>query len=281
MRALLRNAVKVYLRSPFRGKTRLLNASWPILSPPLGGIENVKIGEYTLPLDHNIRATRMMAYGVYEHRELKELSSLVPPGGTVFDLGANVGYCSARFAQIVGSNGRVFSFEPSHTCLENLRKLEASSESGVITIIPKGVAESSRTTTYYETEKTISHGFGRLDERPSDRHTVTREDQVDVTSIDDFCLENGVEHIDFIKIDVEGAEVAVLKGMHRWFASGKRPLLLLEMTGSSICRSENTEIAKILLPLGYQSFRMRGGLISVDVEQLEDGFHGNVLWKMP
>jgi FkbM family methyltransferase len=279
MKALLRSAVKAYLRSPFRGKTRLLEAAWRVLSPT-GGTEHVRIGDYILALDHTSRATRMMAYGIYEQQELVELSKLVPPGATVFDLGGNVGYCSARFAQMVGSNGRVFSFEPSPTCLENLRKLESSSSSDVISIIPKGVAESSRTTTYYETERTISYGFGRIDLRPSGRHTVTREEQVEVTSIDDFCSENNIDHIDFIKIDVEGAEVPVLHGMRNCFASGKRPLLLIEMTGSTDCRSVNTEIETILSPLGYESFRLRGSLQPVRVEQLEDGFHGNVLWQM-
>ena len=278
MKTLARKLLAMYLKSSLRGRSRFFD----LLSGPLtpsGGIENVRIGDYVLPLDHRIRATRMMAYGIYERGDLDQLAKMVPEGATVIDLGANVGYCTARFAEMVGRSGRVFSFEPSPACLENLRKLEASNPSGAITIIPKGAAESTRTTTYFETERTISHGFGRLDDRPSDRHTITREESVEVTSIDDFCETQNIEQIDFVKIDVEGAEVPVLRGMQKTFAAGMRPLLLLEMTGGSKNEHENQTIAQILEPLGYQSFRLINGLQPIRLSELGESFHANVLWK--
>lgn len=278
LKSLGRSLLKFYLATPLRGRSRLFSLLGEVLSPK-GGIENVTIGDYVLPLDHRIRATRLMAYGIYERSDLMELSKLIPSGGTVIDLGANVGYCTARFAEIVGAEGKVFSFEPSPTCLDNLRKLESSSRSGVIQIVPKGAAESTRTTTYYETERTISHGYGRLDDRPSDRHTVTREETVEVTSVDDFCRQENIDRVDFIKIDVEGAEVPVLTGMSETFAAGKRPLLLLEMTGGESNKAENAAIAGILEPLGYSSFLLDQGLKAVNVSEISDGFHGNILWK--
>lgn len=276
LKVLGRRAVSVYLRTRFRGRSRLLHQVAPCLAPR-GNVELVRIGDYVLPLDHSERATRMMAYGVYEADDLRFAETRIQEGDVVLDVGANVGYCAARFAKMVGPSGSVYAFEPSRTCLRNLYSLVDSNPSGPISVVPQGVAESSRSSTYFETGRTISHGYGRLDHRPSQRHTVTDESTVQVTSLDDFCRLSQIDQVDFIKIDVEGAEYAVLRGFGEMFRSGLRPNLMIEMSGGSKERDNRIKIIKLLRALRYTP-RLASCDKLLDVENLAESSHLNVFW---
>jgi FkbM family methyltransferase len=217
-----------------------------------------------------------MAYRVYERHDLLGVKRFVRKGATVFDLGANIGYCSAHFATMVGPGGRVFAFEPSPTCLRTLVKIERLDRNHIIKVVPKAISDKCRAALYYETEATISHGFGRIDERPSVSHNVTQEVIVDVTSLDEFCAENEIVRVDFIKLDVEGAELDALHGMERVLASKQPPMLLIEMTGSN--GSQNNSINTLLSKHGYRSYRFCPTLKSVNVLSLGSHFHGNIFW---
>ena len=108
---------------------------------------------------------------------------------------------------------------------------------------------------------------------------MTSEKEVLVTSIDDFFEKNQLGKIDFIKIDVEGAETKVLDGMNRTFGSGERPLMMIEMSGGERFREEAKAIHNRLARLGYTSHLFDRGLPEVDVLRLGNRFHGNVLWN--
>ncbi len=102
-----RAAVRAYLRTPLRGKTRL-RATADCIFAPAGMIERRRVGPCTIPLSHAFEATRNMAYGAYESGEIAILRKIVKPGDTVADVGANVGYMAAHSPRWLGRNGKVF-----------------------------------------------------------------------------------------------------------------------------------------------------------------------------
>lgn len=272
-----RNCLRWYCQTGWRGRSRLIDTFSSRLAP-LGAVETVRIGNCSLSLDHHVRAMRMMAYGVYEFDECQHLRQWIRRGDVVFDIGANIGYMSAQFALSVGPAGRVYAFEPSPTCHRLLCKVADSNPHGIIMVESLAVADESRNSVYYETEKILSHCFGRIDIRPSAIHQDISEYPIYVTTIDDYLDGNRLDRLDFVKIDVEGAEGAVLHGMQRTFARGLHPILLIEMTGSPLHLTERESINKLLTGLGYRSYRVAKRVERCDLGEISSGFHGNIVW---
>lgn len=128
-----------------------------------------------------------------------------PKGGDlVFDVGAHAGFTTIMFARMVGPDGHVVAFEPDPASLDYLeRNLLAQGVSNV-TIVPKAI-DAKTGTAYFNADGTMSAGlvshsiYGYTGERV----------QVQTISLNDVCAEFGVPQ--FIKMDIEGAEIAVVQ----------------------------------------------------------------------
>lgn len=250
---------------------------WRPLAPG-DWIELQQIGEFSVRLDHRIRACRMMAYGTYEWQELRHLRRLIRPGDTVFDVGANVGYVAACLADAVGATGQVHLFEPAPQCRPFLQHLIESDPAGVIRANWCAVADRSGCGSFFETEHTLSHGYARLDRRPSNRFVEVTQTEVRVTALDDYIAEHEIARIDLIKIDVEGHELPVLRGLQRTFDRGQRPMLFLEVSRGEEHDQENRAICDLLTDRGYSAHLMQRELVQVRWTDLPARFHGNLLW---
>jgi FkbM family methyltransferase len=147
-------------------------------------------------------------------------------GDVVLDAGANIGYISAMAGSLVGQNGEVHGFEPLQECFARLQVLARlnpqfrfvfnncalGEEEGVLPIsIPDGDARNA----------TLVSGKGYSERR-----------QVAVKRLDNYILEKieAPERIKLIKVDVQGFELPVLRGLKRFFQStGLRPLIACDM----------------------------------------------------
>ncbi|MEP7236261.1 MAG: FkbM family methyltransferase [Ferruginibacter sp.] len=165
------------------------------------------INGYTLRLP-----TRYFKYfpDNYESDNFEFLAKSCKPGAVIIDIGAHIGVFSAIAAQVTGKTGKVYSFEPAPTTYALLQKTmvinheeqfvetfqkAVGKESGKITFfISDGQADNSNSLVNYKEDRAI-HGI-----------------DVEVTSIDNFVSEKKITKLDFIKIDVEGAEYDTLRG---------------------------------------------------------------------
>jgi len=133
----------------------------------------------------------------------------VAPGAVALDVGANVGAYSVLLGQWVGPTGRVFAFEPEPSAFQGLSRHVAMNGLDVI-VHPIPVALSdhegmARLVVSATAGEARIGGVVRAG-RPDPPGTTTR-----VTTIDRFCAERGIVP-SFLKIDVEGLELAVLRG---------------------------------------------------------------------
>jgi len=124
-------------------------------------------------------------------------------GDFVIDGGAYFGDTALWFSKHVGESGKVFAFEPLEYNFEILKKnIIENSLNNMITAVKKGIGE-------VEQRLNIS-GFG------SGATIISCEsskgESVDITTIDKFVMVNKIEHVNFIKMDIEGAELSALKG---------------------------------------------------------------------
>lgn len=171
------------------------------------------------------------ALGRFEPEVSEALRRYARPGMTAFDLGANAGHLTLLLAQLVGREGRVHAFEPvpeDARCLEETMRINALPN---VTIHAAAVAD--RTGTAELAVAGAFDGAARLAELAVENGAATgrRLVRVPVVSLDDFCAREGLERVDLVKMDVEGAERLALAGMEAVLAR-LRPVLVAELWGA-------------------------------------------------
>ncbi len=120
-------------------------------------------------------------------------------GDHIIDGGACLGDTAAVFSEFAGATGRVYSFDPVEDHLEVLRFNALQFATKNVTVFPCGLADTEVDAPPMRLER-YDAGF------QSGAHTVP------LRSIDDLVARGEVERVDFIKLDVEGAEMSVLRG---------------------------------------------------------------------
>lgn len=141
------------------------------------------------------------------------LTSLVQPGASVVDIGANIGYYALMFSHLVGRHGRIICIEPEpNNLIELVRNVESNKLENV-EVFPVAVGN---------TKGSIGLSSG-VSARVADRGD--EEIRVDVLPLGEVIRERAV---DFIKIDVEGFEGQVLDGAED-VLSKQRPRLFVEI----------------------------------------------------
>jgi FkbM family methyltransferase len=181
------------------------------------------------------------AYKRFEARELVALAPIVPPGSTVIDVGANIGYCTRHFARWVGPRGRVIAIEPE---TENVGELRSGvRRTGFDHVECVHAAAGAHT------------GLGRLvvnRMHPGDHRLGTEGIEVAIVTVDSVMADRGWPRVSLIKIDVQGSELAVIAGaietLRRW-----RPALFVEMDDEALLRqgASSHELVGRLETLGY------------------------------
>lgn len=147
-----------------------------------------------------------LRHGVYEPYERRLLQSLIAPGTTVIDVGANIGLYTLLFARTAGEEGRVYAFEPEP---ENLRLLAHNVRTNGctnVTILPKAVAARTGVARLFLSAD--NRGDHRLFDPGDGRLAIP----VPTVALDEaFAGHDGP--IALVKIDIQGAEVEALSGM--------------------------------------------------------------------
>lgn len=206
------------------------------------------------PIQHELRRLR---YGIQISRksfktseiEYSLLDQWIKPGDWVLDIGANVGHYSLRLSELVGKSGRVLAFEPvpstvdllasniSRATYQNLSifNVAVSNKTDLVGIVVPEDSPGSKSSNYYRAH--ISNDSTALN--------------ILSISIDSLNISHSIK---FAKIDVEGHEIYVLKGMENLI---KRdfPILLVE--------GDSSEVNSYLASLGYVGNRMQGSVNQV------------------
>lgn len=162
---------------------------------------------------HGLRLpTRYFKYfpTTYEADNFELLEETCKPGAVIIDIGAHIGLFSVIASQVAGATGKVFAFEPAPSTYALLQKtVSINHKQQSIETFQKAVGKESGKITFFISDDQADNS-NSLVQYKEDRslHGI----DVDVTSIDNFVAEKNISKLDFIKIDVEGAEYDTLQG---------------------------------------------------------------------
>lgn len=168
--------------------------------------------------------------GVFEQENVVLLQKFCEPETVMFDVGANIGLMAIPVLNTV-IKSRVVSFEPSPNALPWLtRTVRESPFDGRWSIVSKAVGDETGQTTF----TLMSPEFGSFDGvKPTNRVAEDRSITVEVTTVDTEWKLLGQPKVSVLKVDVEGAELAVLRGAAACIASD-RPHILCEWNSSNL-----------------------------------------------
>lgn len=218
----------------------------------------------TLAFDHDLKilirpidklAWRIHSRGYSDRVLASLLDAYLKPGMIFFDIGSHVGQFTLMAAKRVGSTGHVYAVEATTDIYDQLR---ANIKLNRLTCVTTCHAAM------YETEGFMdlnicsprASAFNSLCKplRPEDQ--IAGIERVRTITIDGYCREHGVERIDLMKIDVEGAELQVFRGGHHMLGRPGAPAIFCEFddrTAANLGYS-TADLRIELEALGYQLF---------------------------
>ena len=199
----------------------------------------------------------------HESETRAQINRIVKPGMTVLDIGAHVGYYTRLFSRLVGENGKIIAFEPHPRTFEVLHKNTANLKN--VTLVQSAVAENEGTAELYDYLMMSASGSLHYDEKLLDIQKANVGDSdiapriqnefpvekfaVRTVPIDMLLNEMNIEKIDFVKMDIEGAEMGALRGMKNLIANSPGINLIMEFNPSALKAFDvipETAIAEVL-----------------------------------
>jgi len=221
--------------------------------PPLPAQKRIEdvVFEYDLG---NYRGTAPMYFGSYGLLIVEAMKRLLKPGGVFVDVGANIGYLSAIAAGIVGKQGQVHCFEPVPTYFERLERLVELNPGHSITINSKAAGEAPGDCTIYVTREP---GQNTMVPAYKSGPEIISTLNVPVVRLDSYFAERKINRISLLKIDAEGFEFPVLKGLQHFLEESKqRPAIICEIAprAYSLMGRTISELSDYMAVYGYAAY---------------------------
>jgi FkbM family methyltransferase len=257
LRHAARNLIAFYAtKLPYhKGKWRVVEALLKI-----SGIEKLDRGRTFIVQRGGVRwklntaclmQRRLYYHGAFDNNDIRELAKRLGPGSVFFDVGSYFGYYSMIVSHETGGAAAVYAFEPvpanyallTGNCelnrLENVHafQLAVSDSAGEVS---------------FEIPPEANGGIGRI-AGPDGGGSV---ETVPATTLDRFVEEHGIQRLDAMKVDVEGAEMRVFDGARKTLEKF-RPVLVVELNPPCLERfgTSGDELVSEIRSLGYDIFR--------------------------
>jgi FkbM family methyltransferase len=229
----------------------------------LSGVEKMDMGKTFIVERREIRwklntgcavQRRLFYHGGFDNYDIRELTARLGDDSVFLDVGSYFGYYSLEVARRTHGLARVFAFEPVpanyRLLMENIGLNEFKNIRGVQLAV-SDIAGEVR----FEIPPDDNRGIGKI---ATDGDAPELLVTVNATTLDQFVEEQGIARLDAMKIDVEGAEVRVLRGA-RASIRKFRPVMVIELNPPCLQRfgSSQEELIGAIRELGYEIYRAR------------------------
>jgi FkbM family methyltransferase len=182
------------------------------------------------PVERSGFSNYLLVHGDWEPVTTEFARREIKPGDVVLDIGAHIGYFTLIFARLVGERGRVFAFEPDPTNYALLEKNVKANGYTNVTLVQKAVSDKSERIKLFSDR--AQDGRQSIIEFGDDCKGI----EVESVRLDDFFRDYSGP-IDFVKMDIEGAEPTAIEGMTRLLGRNEHVKLMTEFLPSGLRRS--------------------------------------------
>lgn len=212
-------------------------------------------------IDKRVTPLDTFNFDMYEKEDSEMLYKLVNDGDTIFDIGANIGWYTNHLAKKL-PNSKIYSFEPipeTFNVLKNNTELNKSDN-----IILNNIALSSKIekiTFYYSPTATGASSLVNITENEN-----IQKLECETNTLDNYFETRNIDKIDFIKCDVEGAELLVFKGGINIIKKFK-PIIFTEMLRKWAAKFDYhpNDIINFFSEIGYDCYySQKGKLVSIN-----------------
>jgi FkbM family methyltransferase len=189
--------------------------------------------------------------GTYEPFETEIVKREIKKSDVALDIGANIGYYTLLFARLVGEEGKVFAFEPDPYNFSLLQKNVEINGYKNVELIPKAVSnETGKSRLYFKNKDHVQNMI-------FDNHTSLPSAEIETTRLDDYFA-NYQGKIDFIKMDIQGAEGRAIQGMDYLLKINSGMKIAMEFEPASLILSgmEPGKCLKLLVAHGYNLYQI-------------------------
>lgn len=231
--------------------TRLRKKIWRFFRDPfqVSWLEGL---ELTL-IPGNETSRTVFVTGRYEPNEFRLLARLLKPGMTFIDIGANMGLYTLFAASRVGETGRVVAIEPSTREMQILKDNVEQNALGNVRLYP--VALSDRASEAELLVARFEHSGHNTLGAFGYNTALDHRENVRTMRLDELVQSEKLDRVDVFKMDIEGAELAALRGagdtLERF-----RPVVLLELSDRALQHQSSTsaDVLALLTQYGYRFF---------------------------
>ncbi len=199
---------------------------------------------------------RSMYLGLNSTSTIRVLLNNIKKGSCFIDAGAHIGYISAIGAGLVGKKGQVHSFEPIPIYFEKLDELSRTNKDYNIFANNFALGDSLGKTKININKFSI--GSNSIVSGLLNPNLIRETIEIEVKRLDDYIFKKKIQNISLIKIDVEGYELILLKGLSRFFENNKDtlPPLLVEITPTAypLLGFKLEDLDNLLKEFNYQAY---------------------------
>lgn len=217
------------------------------------------------PEDMGTAPNVLVNHGAYEATESACLLQAGSGAQVIFDIGANVGYYSLHWASRVAPGGTIHAFEPVPSTFTWLsRNIALNRLDNVIRANNFGLGDAPGSVSVFLPGFT---GCGAASMKNLHPNESSQEIEVKLDTLDRYFSAAGLDRLDLVKVDVEGAELFVLQGGRKTIAR-YRPLIFLELLRkwSKPFGYHPNDVIQMLHAIGYQCYTFgESGLVPFSV----------------
>jgi FkbM family methyltransferase len=184
--------------------------------------------------------------GHFEWSSVRWLPQIVASGARILDVGANFGYYSVILSRMVGDKGMICAFEPSRRFRERLEDHVARNHLRNVVIGPFGLSDRQQRLELF------GGGSSATLQWHDDAVAPSTSEWIELRALDEIWSDMGLDRVDFVKIDIDGAEPFFFKGAEKTIRR-YRPAMLVEFMEIALMRSGYSvrDLACFLDSCGY------------------------------
>ncbi len=228
---------------------------------------------------------KKMYFGTFQPAVEEVLKKYLKNGDTFIDVGANIGYFSLIGAGFVGKVGQVHSFEPVSEYFEKLKNLSENNKQYNITVNQFALGETEKKEKIY-IGGPLHIGNNTFFPDLLEGINEVKEAEVSICRLDKYIKEKNIQNIKLIKIDVEGFEFSVLKGLESFFSENYKkqmlPVIICEIVPEVY---ENysyklEDVFEYMAKFSYLPFNVINTNKKIDIKEIKKRRTVDVLFKI-